>query len=98
MDPKGVLPFSQDAPHHGKRHQRSQSVLDGSTPPVKDPPAAHHDQNQQQAPSQPATPLRRALWGSRAAAAPDAPEEPAEPSPYSACDPFDVAMMRSGCL
>lgn len=80
-----VLPrVSQDVPQMGgkQRHKRSQTVLDGSPPKALQPP------------SQPATPLRRALWGSRAAAAPAPDQEPAGPNPYTACDPFDVTMMR----
>jgi hypothetical protein len=85
----------QDKPHHARRHKRSQTVLDGS-PPVPEPKQAAQQQAQQP-PSQPATPLRRALWGSRAAAAPEqAAPEAAGPSPYAACDPFDVVMMRCG--
>lgn len=79
----------QDVPQLGKRHKRSQTTLDGSPPPKQ------LQQQQQQPPSQPATPLRRSLWGraAAAAAAPE-PEEAAGPNPYSACDPFDVTMMR----
>lgn len=63
----------------GKRHKRSQTVLDGSPPKPLQPP------------SQPSTPMRRSLWGR--AAAPE-PEQPQGPNPYTACDPFDVTMMR----
>ena len=75
----------QDVPHLGKRHKRSQTVLDGSPPKPLQPP------------SQPSTPLRRSLWGRGAAAAPE-PQEPAGPNPYTACDPFDITMMRCATL
>ena len=65
-----------------QRHKRSHTVLDGSPPKALQPP------------SQPATPLRRSLWGSRAPATPVADQEPPGPNPYTACDPFDVTMMR----
>ena len=67
-----------------RRHKRSQTVLDG-TQPVPAQPI-----------TQPNTPVKRSLWGSRAAAPP--PEEPTGPSPYADCDPFDVTMMRWGAL
>ena len=65
-----------------RRHKRAQTMLDGSQPVPVQPV------------TQPNTPVKRSLWGSRAAAPP--PEEPAGPSPYADCDPFDVTMMRCG--
>jgi len=62
-----------------KRHKRSQTMLDGQTPVLQQPV------------TQPNTPVKRSLWGSKAA---PPPEEPAGPSPYADCDPFDVTMMR----
>lgn len=63
--------------------------MDGSPPKVQ-----QQQQPKQPPTSQPGTPLRHALWGSRAAAAAPEAEEPAGPNPYTACDPFDVTMMR----
>ncbi|BDA46094.1 probable translocator protein at N-terminal half [Coccomyxa sp. Obi] len=81
---KSLSSLKPDVPQMGgkQRHKRSQTVLDGSPPKALQPP------------SQPATPLRRSLWGSRAAATPAPEQEPAGPNPYTACDPFDVTMMR----
>ena len=78
------LAIMQEAVVPSKRHKRSQTMLDGSQ--AQQPP--------QQPTTQPNTPVKRSLWGSRAA---PAPEEPAGPSPYADCDPFDVIMMRC-CL
>ena len=75
--------FMQEAVVPSKRHKRSQTMLDGS-----------QAQQQPQPTTQPNTPVKRSLWGSRAALP---PEEPAGPSPYAECDPFDVIMMRC-CL
>ncbi|KAK9906580.1 hypothetical protein WJX75_004515 [Coccomyxa subellipsoidea] len=78
---KSLSSLKPDVPHLGKRHKRSQTVLDGSPPKPLQPP------------SQPSTPLRRSLWARGAAAAPE-PQEPEGPNPYTACDPFDITMMR----
>jgi hypothetical protein len=74
----------QEAVVPSKHHKRSQTVLDGS-----------QAQQPQQPTTQPNTPVKRSLWGSRAA---PLPEEPAGPSPYADCDPFDVTMMRCSGL
>ena len=55
-------------------------MLDGSQPVPQQPV------------TQPNTPVKRSLWGSRAAA--PQLEEAAGPNPYADCDPFDVTMMR----
>ena len=76
-----ALPVQESVPVI-RRHKRAATMLDGSQPPEvpKD----------QQPITQPNTPVKRLLWGSRAAP----PPEPAGPSPYAECDPFDVTLMR----
>ena len=76
-----ALPVQESMPVI-RRHKRAATMLDGSQPPEvpKD----------QQPITQPNTPVKRSLWGSRAAP----PPEPAGPSPYAECDPFDVTLMR----
>ncbi len=76
---KALRYVMQEAVAAIRRHKRAQTMLDGSQPVPVQPV------------TQPNTPVKRSLWGSRAA---PPPEEPAGPSPYADCDPFDVTMMR----